>query len=154
MCTEDLADPYNKLPCRKRTKLNHTSGILAHLLTKYRQCPGDHNHQPIEGMTRYKDSTGRWRTINRSTFAGWYTRPFCEDVVDSFTQEFAIRDHMELKHGRMQQTVAPRKCVRFRLPNQTLTTKVPNARHGGAYIPTFFYSAIIVDLGSAPSLHA
>ena len=89
-------------------------------------------------MTRYKGHTGKWRTINRSTFAGWYTRPFCEDVVDSFTQEFAIRDHMELKHGRKQPAAATRKCVRFRLPNQTLTTKVSNARPMGAYIPTKF----------------
>ena len=28
--------------------------------------------------------------------------------------------------------------MRFRLPNQTLTTKVSNAKHGGAYIPTKF----------------
>ena len=70
----------------------HTSGILDHLLTEYRQCAQDHDHQAIEGMTKFQDHTGRWRTINRSTFAGWYTRPFCEDVIDSVTQEFALQD--------------------------------------------------------------
>ena len=51
MCTEDLADPLSNKPYRKRTKLNHTSGILHHLMENYPQCPGDHEHEPIEGMT-------------------------------------------------------------------------------------------------------
>ena len=47
---------------------------------------GNNTHQVIEGTIRYKDVQGRWRSINRSTFAGWYTRPFCEDVLSSFEQ--------------------------------------------------------------------
>ena len=89
MCTEGLQDPLNKLPYRKRTKLNHTSGILHHLMTTYRQCDASRQHQPIEQTNKYQDATGKWRTVNRSTFAGWYTIPFREDVIDSFSQEFA-----------------------------------------------------------------
>ena len=86
MCTEDLQDPQSQLPYRKRTKLNHTSGILHHLMTNYRQFPGDHQHEPIEGNTKYQSYDGTWKTINRSTFAGWYTKPFCDDIIDSFTE--------------------------------------------------------------------
>ena len=86
MCSEGLKDPDSGLPMRKRTKLNHTSGILHHLLTEHRQCSQDHDHQPIEGATRFQDANGVWRSINRSTFAGWYTRDFATDVMDSFTQ--------------------------------------------------------------------
>ena len=139
MCTEDLKDPYNKLPYRKRTKLNHTSGILDHLLTTYRQCDSTHQHQPIEGTTQYKDSVGKWRTINRSTFAGWYTRPFCEDIVDSFTQEFAIRDAAEATrdtHEAKQRHISTRgKCVRFDLANTTLATKGSGKGPRGSYLP-------------------
>ena len=137
MCTEGLKDPVNGLPYRKRTKCNHTSGILDHLLTEHRQCPKDHEHQPIEGMTKYKDHTGKWRTINRSTFAGWYTREFCEDVVDNFTQEFALQDARE---AAKQKPTSSTKCVRFHLPkNQVLPTqrtgsKIPR----GPYLPTKF----------------
>ena len=92
MCAEDLKDPMTKKAYRKRTKLVHSSGILDYLLRNYRQCTRRHVHQVIEGTTRYRDAQGHWRSINRSTFAGWYTRPFCEDVLSSFEQEFALRD--------------------------------------------------------------
>ena len=117
MCTADLKDLYNKLPYRKRMKLNHTSGILDHLLTTCSQCDSTHQRQPIEGTTQYKDSAGKWRTIHRSTFAGWYTPPFCEDIVDSFTQEFAIRDAAEIardmREAKRRHASTQRKCVRF-----------------------------------------
>ena len=130
MCSEDLCDPYNGLPYRKRTKLNHTSGILHHLLENYRQCDETHVHQPIEGMTKYRDAKGNWKTINRTTFAGWYTRPFCEDIVDGFTQEFAIRDQAD--HMRKSST----RCVRFRLPNQTFVAGTSRHTSRGPYLPT------------------
>ena len=61
MCSVGLKDSENGLPMRKRTKLNHTSGILHHLLTEHRQCSQGHDHQAIEGAIKFKDANGAWR---------------------------------------------------------------------------------------------
>jgi hypothetical protein len=78
-----------------------------------------HQHQPIEQTTKYQDATEKWITVNQSTFAGWYTRPFCEDVIDSFSQEFAIQDaadanvkwtDTEQRRATRDKRVTPGKC--------------------------------------------
>ena len=130
MCSEDLKDPTTKKAYRKMSKFVHSYCILDYLLRNHRQCNHRHAHQVIEGTTRYQDATGRWRSINRSTFAGWYTRSFCEDILSSFEQEFAIRDatggdtppRTKITQGR---------CVRFKFPHRTLPTF-----RTGPYLPT------------------
>ena len=72
MCNEGaaaLVDPPTGLPIRKRTKLNHSSGIL-HGRFKDSKCPDHDKHKIISGQTKYKLPDGSWKTINTSVFAG------------------------------------------------------------------------------------
>ena len=70
MCTAaDLRDPENGMPMRKRSKLNTTSGAVKTEMEQY-ICKGDHQHQPMEGTTRFKGVDGAWHSIHRTRFGG------------------------------------------------------------------------------------
>ena len=81
-------------------------------------------------MTRYKDAQGVWRAIGRSTFAGWYTRPFADDIVERYEQEFALEDQLP------ERKPVVHKRVRFRLPNRTLAVKDRTPRTRMSTLPT------------------
>ena len=98
MCNEDAAglkDPPTNRPIRERTKLNHTSGIL-HMRFKDWKCPGHTNHKQIEGQTKMRLADGTWKSINTKVFAGWYTRKFCDNVIQSFEEEFKMEEEAKI----------------------------------------------------------
>ena len=66
----DLKDPVNQLPIRKTLTILTTSELIVKALTGLR-CTGQHQHQQIEGQTRYQN-----QTMNRSTFTEHYPRKF------------------------------------------------------------------------------
>ena len=86
-----LKDPPTGRPIRKRTKLNHTSGVLHDRLHNLKS-PAGKEHKVIEGQTKVKLHDGTWKTVNMSTFAGWYTPKFCKNVIDAFEEEFRLED--------------------------------------------------------------
>ena len=40
---------------------------------------------------------GRWKSINTSVFAGWYTLKFCEYVISAFEEEFRLEEEAEAR---------------------------------------------------------
>lgn len=39
---------------------------------------------------------GTWTTVNRTTFAGWYTNNICDAILDAYEKEFHSLDHAVL----------------------------------------------------------
>ena len=69
----------------------HGSRILHEKLSKL--CPGKHEHEITQGATKMKLPDGTWKSIDKTRFAGWYTKRFCDAVVEALTEEFMHRDH-------------------------------------------------------------
>ena len=89
MCQFGLKDPESEIAMQKRTKLVHSSKRLHNLLNKRGLCPGKHKHQRIGGRTRYVNENGILKSIDRSKYAGWYTKEFCDAIIDGFAEEFS-----------------------------------------------------------------
>ena len=128
MCSVGLTCPKTEFLMRKRTKLNHTSSILHEFFEEFRQCSQDHQHQQIEGHTRYINENGEWRTISRGVFAGWYTPQFCSDVIACFEEEFARQDDVlkAKKARRVHFCLAP-DVAAVHTSGATKSTKVRGA---------------------------
>lgn len=76
MCTAgDLKDPQSGKPMKKPMMVATTMNSLKNLLDKY-QCPGNHEHQQIEGSTTWKNTS-----VQRSSFSENYTRKFARLVM-------------------------------------------------------------------------
>jgi hypothetical protein len=132
MCSVGLTCPETEFLMRKRTKLNHTSSILHEFFEEFRQCSKDHQHQSIEGHTRYLNERGEWRTISRGVFAGWYTPQFCSDVISCFEEEFAKQDQVD-------QTKRTRKVHFSFVPDVAAVHTTGSSKSipiRGAYLPT------------------
>ncbi len=72
---------------RKITKLASSSPYVDAVMS--RLCPGDHQHQHLEGKIHYADPDGIRNTIHRTLFAGWYTPEFCHAVLHGFEEQFS-----------------------------------------------------------------
>lgn len=70
-----LCDPVSGLPIRKALTILTTSRILVDQLHGLR-CPGNHQHQVIEGTVKHKGEI-----INRSTFTENYPRKFARRLA-------------------------------------------------------------------------
>ena len=65
------------------------------------------NHKVIGGQTRIRLADGRWKTINISTFAGWYTPKFCKNVIDAFDEESIVQDLAEASAKPTKERCSP-----------------------------------------------
>ena len=72
----DLRDPQSNKPMKKGMIVATTSQILYQCLHG-RHCPGNHDHQQIEGSTIFEG-----KPIRRSQFSERYTRRFAKQVAD------------------------------------------------------------------------
>ena len=63
------------------------------------ECPGHTNHKHIEGQTKTRLADGTWKSINTNVFTGWYTRKFCDNVIQSFEDEFRMEDEAKLNRS-------------------------------------------------------
>ena len=52
----------------------------------------NHKHQHLEGATHFQLPDGIWTTVNRTTFAGWYTDKFCDAILDAYEKHFHAID--------------------------------------------------------------
>ena len=125
MCQFGLKDPYNQKPYRHRTKLCHNSRAVHEAMRKL--CPGKHEHQVTKGTTHYRDESGDWKSIPRSTFAGWYTPRFCQSLLSALAEEFRARRATRVR--QVSHPVNPvddlsAKSLRKELPG-TWTCEVP-----------------------------
>ena len=76
MCVAgDLRDPQTNRPMKKPMMVATTMNSLRNLLEPYK-CPGNHEHQQIEGTTQWKKNS-----IQRSAFSEHYTRKFARLIV-------------------------------------------------------------------------
>ena len=109
MCQFGLQDPYSKKPYRHRTKLVHNSHGLHLIMGKL--CPGKHEHEITMQNTWYKDEFGKWTSIPRSHFAGWYTIKFCEAVLEGLLHDIYVKpDDRYVPKTTFLAEVTPRYC--------------------------------------------
>ena len=71
----NLRDPQNGKPIRKAMTVLTTSQRLIDKLKHYR-CPGDHDHQSLEGQTIHQG-----HRINRTSFSENYPRKFARIII-------------------------------------------------------------------------
>ena len=71
----NLRDPQSGKPIRKAMTVLTTSRRLVDKLQHYR-CPGDHDHQSLEGQTIYQG-----QRVNRTSFSENYPRKFARILV-------------------------------------------------------------------------
>jgi len=90
LCNWDFKDPENGLFYRKRSLLNTDSHYVFDAMHRY--CAGKHRHQHLEGATHFQTPDGIWTTVNRTTFAGWYTDKFCDAILDAYEKHFHAVD--------------------------------------------------------------
>ena len=83
----ELRDPVSGLPIRKSLTILTTSQILVDHLHKLR-CPGNHQHQVIEGSIRTKEGI-----MNRSTFTEHYPRKFARRIALCFRKNIVVHEH-------------------------------------------------------------
>ena len=82
----NLCDPVSGKPIKKALTILTTSPILVDQLSHLR-CPGNHEHQIIEGTTRYKGEN-----VNRSTFTENYPRRFARRIALCFRKSTTLRE--------------------------------------------------------------
>ena len=73
MCAFGERRPDTGLLVRKRTRIVGTAGLVQSV---QRLCPGNHEHQPIEGNTKIDG-----RSMRVSEWAGGYTAQFARAVI-------------------------------------------------------------------------
>ena len=82
----DLRDPESGKPIKKSMSVLTTSPSLQALLSRYR-CPGNHDHQMLEGSIQVQG-----QRINRTTYSEKYPRKFARLIVKQLCKIIVPRE--------------------------------------------------------------
>ena len=137
MCQFGLKDPFDKRPYRHRTKLVHNSPGVHRRLSKL--CPGTHEHAVTGGNT-YIRQDGAWKSIDKSKFAGWYTKKFCNAVLDGIEEDMSSHFPYEAYRvtGRKLGSVVP-----SRLPPEVNAYLLQVEHHPGWHVNNKGYPVLV-----------
>ena len=90
-CQMGLKHPTNGKPLKKRTRVVGQAAVIRYM---HRQCPGNHEHHPIEGS--FKNKEGKWESL--SAWAGGYPVPFCKHLLRGAEEFLENEAYVEDEH--------------------------------------------------------